>query len=136
MEKSIFRLCHGYLNYPHQQETEGANENWAKSWANPFSLHRIFKNHSKSNPVCVSLAAKCKNISQYAVSYEKKNTFGQRKGDFSLSLINKLFPSVKVGNCNSAKPIRYPENKMKIPLQIIWLCILIHVSLPNEMCAR
>lgn len=26
--------------------------------------------------------------------------------------------------------------RLQIPLKIIWLCILIHVSLPNWMCAR
>lgn len=47
--KNRFKLCHGYLNYLHEQETEGANENWKPG----LSLEQIlfpFTEYSRITP--------------------------------------------------------------------------------------
>lgn len=108
--KSRFKLCHGYLNSLHKQETEGANENWKPG----LSLEQIFfpfTEYSRITPILTQfvfhLQPNAKKIlnRQCLIKIKNKKTppFGQRKRDFFLPLTSKLFPSVKVENCNSAK---------------------------------
>lgn len=78
--KSRFKLCHGYLNSLHKQETEGANENWKPG----LSLEQIFfpfTEYSRITPILTQFvfhlqpnAKKKKKISICSFLLKKKKS--------------------------------------------------------------
>lgn len=79
--KSRFKLCHGYLNSLHKQETEGANENWKPG----LSLEQIFfpfTEYSRITPILTQFvfhlqpnAKEILNMQCLIKIKNKKNTF-------------------------------------------------------------